>query len=146
MSDSHENFPTVIGPDAVFKGQLSFEKGARLLGKFEGEITSDGELFIAEGATLTGDVKAGVVSIEGHVKGNIQAKAKVSLKAAARHEGDVQAARLEVAEGAVLIGRCVVGVNGQTGPLTTKSASATTASVSGNRPKGQERLVPGVKK
>ncbi len=146
MSDSQDKFATVIGPDAVFKGQLSFDKGARLLGKFDGEISSEGELFIAEGATLTGDVQAGTVSIEGHVKGNVQAKAKVNLKAAARLEGDVQAARLEVAEGAVLIGRCVVGVNGQSAPQTTKTASAPASSVTANRAKAQERIVAGAKK
>ena len=50
MAESSAEFPTTIGADAVFKGQLQFEKGVRLLGKFEGEITSDGEMVIAEGA------------------------------------------------------------------------------------------------
>jgi len=113
MADDLTNFPTTIGADAVFKGELSFEKGVRLLGRFEGEITSGGELLVAEGATLQGDVKAGAVRIDGNVKGNIDAATKVSLTSSARLEGDVQAQRLEVAEGAVLIGRCVVGVNGK---------------------------------
>ena len=47
------------------------------------------------------------------VKGNINAGTKVQLSASARLEGDLQTQRLEVAEGAVLIGRCVVGVNNQ---------------------------------
>ena len=37
---------------------------------------------------------------------------KVELTASARMEGDLSTARLEVAEGAVLVGRCMVGVNG----------------------------------
>lgn len=113
MTDSKSEFLTTIGADAVFKGHLKFDKQMRLFGQFEGEITSTGELIIAEGATLNGDVKAGTVCIEGHVKGNMAADAKVQLSASARLEGDVQAARLEVAEGAVLIGRCTVGVNGK---------------------------------
>jgi len=111
MADSKE-YTTVIGPDAFFKGELEFAKGVRLLGKFEGQITSDGELEVAEGAQLNGDVKAASVRIDGKVKGNMHASSRVQLSASARLEGDLQTTRLEVAEGAVLIGRCMVGVNG----------------------------------
>ena len=110
MADSNNEFPTTIGADAVFKGQLHFEKGVRLLGKFEGEVTTQGQFLVAEGAALTGDVKAGTIRIDGVVKGNLSADTKVHLSASARMEGDLQAQRLEVAEGAVLIGRCTVGV------------------------------------
>lgn len=113
MSDQNNEFPTILGADAVFKGELRFEKGMKLLGKFEGQINSEGQLVVADGAALTGDAKAGTVRIEGQVKGNISAGTKVQLSASARLEGDLQTQRLEVAEGAVLIGRCVVGVNGQ---------------------------------
>lgn len=113
MSDQNNEFPTILGADAVFKGELRFEKGMKLLGKFEGQINSEGQLVVAEGAALTGDAKAGTVRIEGQVKGNVNAGTKVQLSASARLEGDLQTQRLEVAEGAVLIGRCVVGVNGQ---------------------------------
>lgn len=142
MTEPKTDFPTIIGADAIFKGHLQFEKGVRLLGKFEGEIASEGELVIAEGATLNGDVKAGTVRIDGQVKGNLEAKAKVHLTSSARLEGDVQAARLEVAEGAVLIGRCVVGVNGhghgKAGEVA-KSASAPAAAVPATTQKSGER-------
>ncbi len=138
MADSTNDFPTTIGADAVFKGHLEFEKSVRLLGKFDGEIKSGGELFVAEGATLNGDVKTGTIRIEGQVKGNIDAKTRVQLSSSARLEGDVQAQRLEVEEGAVLIGRCVVGVNGQNkNPRdgTIKSVSHPASSVPAMKPK-----------
>lgn len=109
MSDAGAEYPTTIGADAVFKGQLQFEKGARLLGKFDGEITSKGEMVVAEGAQLSGEAHAGNIRVEGRVKGNLHASGKIQLSASGRLEGDIQASRLEVAEGAVLIGRCVVG-------------------------------------
>ncbi len=112
MAEPNNEFPTILGADAVFKGELRFEKGMRLLGKFEGQINSEGQMVVAEGAALTGDAKAGTIKIEGQVKGNLQAATKIQLSASARLEGDLQTQRLEVAEGAVLIGRCVVGVNG----------------------------------
>lgn len=131
MSESKNEFPTILGADAVFKGHLQFEKGVRLLGHFEGEISSSGELLVAEGATLNGDVKAGQLRVEGQVKGNVDAKSKIQLTSSARLEGDIQAQRLEVAEGAVLVGRCVIGVNGQnraTASGEAKSSSQPTLS------------------
>ena len=147
MADSNQDFPTTLGADAVFKGQLHFEKGVRLLGKFEGEITSEGQLVIAEGATLTGDVKAGTVRVDGQVKGNVNAATKVQLSASARLEGDLQTQRLEVAEGAMLVGRCVVGTNGQTKPaVDIKPVSRSAEFVSVNRPKSSEPAQAGIKK
>ena len=128
MADSNSDFSTTIGADVVLKGEIKSEKGIRLLGKFDGEITSSGEIQIIEGATLNGDVKAGSIFIDGHVKGNLTAKTKVQLAASAKLEGDLQAGRLEVAEGAILIGRCVIGVNGHT-PGSIKSASSPSSAV-----------------
>ena len=63
MVQSQNEFPTILGEDAVFKGELRFEKGMKLLGKFEGQITSDGQNVVAEGAALTGDAKAGTIRV-----------------------------------------------------------------------------------
>ena len=55
MADANQEFPTILGPDATFKGELSFEKGMRLQGKFEGKINSPGRLHIAREAKLAAD-------------------------------------------------------------------------------------------
>jgi cytoskeletal protein CcmA (bactofilin family) len=135
MADSGADFPTTLGADASFKGQLQFEKGARLLGKFEGEVTTKGEFVIAEGADFSGEARAGNVRVEGGVKGNLNANGKIQLTASARLEGDITAARLEVAEGAVLSGRCTVGAKAAAPqPAATKPVSAPVADVA---PKGR---------
>jgi cytoskeletal protein CcmA (bactofilin family) len=143
MADSDSDYPTVLGADAVFKGQLQFEKGVRLLGKFEGEISSGGQLLVADGAALSGDVKAGSIRIDGNVKGNLTAGEKVQLTASAKVEGDVQAARLEVAEGAILIGQCMVGVNGQGRPAgAAKPAQDTKATPAPPPPAAEKGKTP----
>jgi cytoskeletal protein CcmA (bactofilin family) len=109
MSDSNAEYPTVIGADASFKGELTFEKGVHLLGRFEGEVATKGNLLVAEGARLSGDVKAGNVRIEGEMSGNLESSGKVHLTASAKLEGDLQTARLEVADGATFVGRVAVG-------------------------------------
>ena len=145
MAEESSEFPTVLGADAVFKDQLDFDKGVRLLGKFEGEIQSGGQLLVADGATLNGDVKAENIRIDGNVKGNLEASAKIQLTSSARVEGDVQAARLEVAEGAVLIGRCMVGVNGKTkAAADVKPVGSAVAAQS--KPKGNVQPALGAKR
>ena len=146
MADSNNDYPTVLGADAVFKGQLQFEKGVRLLGKFDGEINSGGQLLIADGAALTGDVKAGSIRVDGNVKGNLNAGEKVQLTASAKVEGDLQASRLEVAEGAVLVGRCMVGVNGQVKPPGPAKAPPPPAEVHMDKAKGNAPAIVGAKK
>ncbi len=139
MATGNEDYTTTIGPDAVFKGELQFEKGVQLLGRMEGAIISNGTLAIGEGAKLLGDAKAGTIRLEGEVKGNLSASNKVHLSASAKLEGDLQTARLEVAEGAVLVGRCTIGVNGtpKAGDGSTKSAPATSVSPSTAQGKGK---------
>jgi cytoskeletal protein CcmA (bactofilin family) len=108
---SNNEFPTVLGPDASFKGELTFEKGLRLQGKFEGKITSAGRLHITKDAKLQADVDGGAIIIEGEVKGNLTASDRVDLKQSARYEGDLRAAKLVVEEGAQFTGHVVVGPN-----------------------------------
>jgi cytoskeletal protein CcmA (bactofilin family) len=124
---SNSEFPTVIGADAVIKGELSFEKGVRLLGKFDGEISTKGTLMVASGAALSGEVKAGNVQIDGEMSGNLEATGKVKLAASAKLEGDLRTARLEVADGATFIGKCSVGPN---------NGRASSSSGGSDKPKG----------
>ena len=107
MNDS--DFPTVIGPDAKFKGEFTFEKGAKILGDFEGSISSTGDLVIASQGAIQADIEAGNITIEGELHGNIAAQDLVELKETARLEGDLRCTRLIVGDGARFVGHCNVG-------------------------------------
>ena len=109
MSDVNGEFPTVIGADAKFKGELSFDKGVRIEGFFDGQIVSKGMLHIAEGATVTANVEAANVRVEGQCKGNLVVSEKLHLLATAKMEGDLRANRLEIADGAIFVGNVIVG-------------------------------------
>ncbi len=115
----NQEFPTVIGPDATFKGEITFEKGLRLQGKFEGKISSSGRLHIAREAKLQGDVEAAAIIIEGEVKGNLSAADRIELKQSARYEGDLSASKLVVDEGAVFSGHVTVGPDAVKGGVRT---------------------------
>jgi cytoskeletal protein CcmA (bactofilin family) len=103
------DFPTILGPDATFKGEMTFEKGLRLQGRFEGKISSPGRLHVSREAKLAADVEAGAIIVEGEVKGNLSANDRIELKSTARYEGDLRASKLVVDEGAIFQGQVTVG-------------------------------------
>ncbi len=103
------DFPTVIGADAVFKGELSFEKGVRVDGRVEGKITTKGHLGVSQGGKLQADVLAGNIVVEGQVVGNLVANDRIELRKTARLKGDITANKLLVMEGAAFEGHCSVG-------------------------------------
>ena len=126
------DYPTVIGSDAVFKGELSFDKGVRVDGRVEGKITTKGHLAVAQGGKLQADVTASSIVVEGEVKGNLSSSDRVELRKTARLKGDISASKLLVAEGASFVGHCSVGPNvGQAGPAQPAA---------GNRLAGKEVL------
>lgn len=109
MADMNGEFPTVIGSDAKFKGELSFEKGVRIEGGFDGHIKSKGTLHVAEGAKISANVEAANVKVEGECKGNLVVSEKLHLLATAKVEGDLRTTRLEINDGAIFVGNVIVG-------------------------------------
>jgi len=119
-----QEFTTVLGPDVSIKGELTFEKAVRLQGKFEGEVRTAGVLHVDRGASMTGDVKAGNVRVDGTVRGNLSATGRIELKESSDHEGDLTAAKLVVEEGAVFKGHVSVGPNAIKGQQGGKADEA----------------------
>ncbi len=140
MTDANGEYPTVIGPDAVFKGELTFEKGVRLLGQFDGQIETKGNVLVAEGAKLKGEVKAGGVRLDGEMLGNLEASGKVHLAASAKLEGDLRSARLEVEDGATFVGKIMVGPQaGKSGPQPAPQRSSSGSSPQADQARGQDK-------
>lgn len=98
MSD-HNAQITVIGPDTRIKGEMSFERTARLLGHFEGRVTTPGELQI--GASAHCKASPGRHADRGWPgRGRSPASASRS-NGTAKVVGDIVAERLIVSDGSV---------------------------------------------
>jgi len=134
MAETGEQFPTVLGPDAKFKGELTFEKGLRLQGQLEGKINTPGRLHVAREAKLYADVDAGAIVIEGEVKGALNASDRIELKSTSVYEGNLTAAKLVVDEGARFVGQVSVG------PDVPKGKPAVGPGI--NRPQSQPQQQP----
>src|SRR5688572_27672224 len=104
-----EEFATVIGADAQFKGELTFQGGVRIDGLFEGSITTPGKVLVSREGRLKAEVKAGSITVEGQIEGNVIVKDRAELRATCTLKGDLKAAKLNVVEGATFVGRCEVG-------------------------------------
>lgn len=123
---------TVIGADSHFKGELEFEKTARINGKFDGKIVGKGELQIAQNALCKADVEATSLQIDGNVEGNVQATDTIRLNANGTIRGDVNASKMVMAEGASLFGQVAIGPDakkqgGASSPSTTTAGGVSSS-------------------
>jgi len=100
---------TVIAADTHIRGEMTFERTARVFGKFDGKVSAKGEFQIAEGAVCSAEIEAAKVTIDGAIEGDITAQDRIQLNAKGKIRGDIKAGKLVVAEGATLFGHCAVG-------------------------------------
>jgi cytoskeletal protein CcmA (bactofilin family) len=132
MSPADNDFSTIIGKDATFKGDLSYDGAAQILGNVEGTINAKGKLSVADGAHCKADIKAGEVAVQGHVEGNVEATDRIDLQASGVLNGDIVAARMSMADGASFVGTCRIGVSANGSPKpggqqTTQGPQGSTA-------------------
>ena len=98
----------ILDVDVAMQGNLTFKDplNMRINGRFEGNLETRGSLTIASTAVVSADIMGDNIIIDGRVKGKIIAKESLTLLPAAVVEGDIYPAKLNVAEGAILEGRC----------------------------------------
>tara|TARA_R110002073_G_scaffold336260_2_gene531466 strand:+ start:19495 stop:19995 length:501 start_codon:yes stop_codon:yes gene_type:complete len=139
QSNPTNNSPemTVIGADTTIKGEMFFEKSARILGNFEGKITAQGEVHIGNGANCNAAVEAEKIVVDGSVQGPIFARDRLTLTTNAQVQGDLTAGTLVVAEGASFVGHCNVGprANEMTGTTQSTTTQSTPTQAVNTEPK-----------
>jgi cytoskeletal protein CcmA (bactofilin family) len=131
MANVSPDYGTVLGPDAKFKGDLSFDSAAKVLGRFEGSIKSKGRILIADGSTCKASVAAKEVAIEGQIEGNVEATERIELSPSGKITGDIVASRMSMADGATIDGHVRIGLDSKEG--TGKAASTAEPKVAAER-------------
>jgi excisionase family DNA binding protein len=98
----------ILDVDAAMQGTMSFKDpvNLRINGKFEGNLETKGNLTIGQSALVLADIVGDNIVIGGRVKGKIIAKERLTLLPTAIVEGEIYPAKLNIAEGAILEGRC----------------------------------------
>ena len=80
-----------------------------LAGRVKGDVTATADVSLPADSHLTGNIRAHNVEVGGAVKGDILGRGKVELGPGARVEGDITSATLAIADGAIFIGRSIMG-------------------------------------
>lgn len=122
MAEAAAEYGTILGPDAKFKGEFTFDSAAKVLGRVEGSITSKGKLLIAAGSTCKANVAASEVAIEGFIDGNVEATERVEIKAKGRISGDIVASRMTMGDGASIEGHVRIGIDAKADGKATSTA------------------------
>ena len=100
---------SLIAADITIEGKIEGGGSVRIAGKFNGDVTVQGDLTIEPGAKLTGGVRADKVTIAGELEGNIESASLVDLQQTGVVIGDLKAGSLIVAAGARLRGQAEFG-------------------------------------
>ena len=100
---------SLIAEGSHIAGNISFTDGLRVDGVVVGNILAGDDvssiLVISEIASITGQITADHIIINGAVKGPIHARKMLELQPKARIEGDVEYAALEMHQGALITGQ-----------------------------------------
>jgi cytoskeletal protein CcmA (bactofilin family) len=100
---------SLIAEGSHIDGNVVFTDGMRVDGTVVGNVSADSAatsiLVISEIASVTGEITADHVVINGTVKGPVHARKMLELQPKARIEGNVEYAALEMHQGALITGQ-----------------------------------------
>ncbi len=99
-----------IDKDTEITGDIRFKDSFRIDGKFKGKILSGASLIIGETGDVEADIEAGSISINGKVKGSLNAKDRIEIFSMGKVIGKMVAPRLIIEEGAFFQGSCQMEV------------------------------------
>jgi excisionase family DNA binding protein len=96
----------ILDVDASMQGSLIFKDpvNLRINGRFDGTLSTKGNLMIGEHAVVNADIIGDSIVIAGKVNGHIRAIKELKMVSPARVIGDIKTPLLSVAEGAVFEG------------------------------------------
>jgi cytoskeletal protein CcmA (bactofilin family) len=112
---------TYFGRNLKITGNISGEGSSVILGSFEGDFDLKGQLKVAQGARIKGNVKATDIYVNGNVEGTIEASKKIHLENTARVKGRLITPKISILEGSVFDGE--IQMSGQSAQPSKAAAS-----------------------
>jgi len=95
----------VVAAGATWNGELRLEGPLHVYGIITGQIETDGDIYVAEGAHVDALVQATNLYVGGLVTGTIECLLRLEVRPSGRVDGDVTAGTLVVHDGATLTGK-----------------------------------------
>ena len=97
---------TILGSNTNFVG--NFKGGSdtiRVEGSFDGDIETEGDIIIVDGATVNGNIKSKNIVVSGHVNGNVDATGCLEITRTGVVLASVSVLKLVIDEGATFNGQ-----------------------------------------
>lgn len=92
-----------IGASVFIKGNITAAEELAITGRVEGDIRLEaGDLVLAAGSHVAGDVSAPTVAVYGNVQGNVTATQRLMVRPGATMSGSITTPVLIVEDGAVM--------------------------------------------
>ena len=126
MSNPYDNAServSILGPTLHFKGELHADEELLIKGRIEGSITHSQRITVCAEGTVTANVRAQVIVVEGTVNGDLLAEKAVMVRETARLRGNITAPSVSIVEGAHFTG----GVDMEKKGAAAESAGAASA-------------------
>jgi len=96
---------TVIGEESSVKGSIHSQRSIRVEGSFEGEINSQGEIYIGINSTVKANIFGQHIIIAGEVIGNIEVVKSLTILKTGKVYGDISGDQLNIEEGGIYKGK-----------------------------------------
>jgi len=103
-----KNMNSMIGQDAVFKGDIHLDEGIIIYGAVYGNIQTQGAVRVSRTGKVKGDIHGSDIHIGGQVDGNIVVANRAVLGEASQLNGNLSYKSLIIEEGAQFQGQCII--------------------------------------
>ena len=107
--DSNDRSATLVAADTSVRGDVQFSGRLYVSGTVEGNIAAKDEasatLFVDEGGSVEGDIRAANVIIAGRVEGNVLAGERLEVTATGRIRGEMSYRQIGVELGGLVNGK-----------------------------------------
>lgn len=104
-----EQVISIIGPGMKITGDCDSDGAVRIEGTVQGNIRAGKAVVVGKEGLVEGDILTQDAVISGRVKGSLRAESRLEVQSTSRLEGEVIAGRMQVEEGALLMGTMKVG-------------------------------------
>ena len=113
----------IIGESITIEGELKGSEDLTIQGNVEGSVSLDDHaVTVGPDGKVEADIVARVITVEGHVVGDLDADDQIVLRGSARVEGDLSAPRVNLEDGSYFRGAVDMGDKKKSGGSGSSSS------------------------
>jgi cytoskeletal protein CcmA (bactofilin family) len=117
-----------IGPSITIKGDVTGSEDLLIQGKIDGSVTLDlHAVAVGSEGHVKANISGRVITVEGHVEGDLIAKEQIILRGTAHVQGDIKAPRVVLEDGATFRGLVDMGSKPKESSESAKASTSAKA-------------------